>query len=99
MMDGSDDESSSRMKRMMIICDSMTEAELDSDGSPFVIYDKKEKTKVVAVNERRLRRLAKGSGAPVRDVEEMLCQYRMMSNMAKSVGGKGGWYVFGLIES
>lgn len=88
MMDGSDDEASSRMKRMMIICDSMTESELDSDGTPFMIY---EGNKPVDINTKRIARIAKGSGAAIRDVEEMLCQYRMMSNMAKTVGGKNGW--------
>jgi len=92
MMDGSDEETSTRMKRMMIICDSMTHAELESDGSPFIVYEnEKDKSKPVDVNVKRLVQIAKGSGATVREVEEMLCQYRMMSNMAKSVGGKGGW--------
>ncbi|KAG8925118.1 Signal recognition particle [Tulasnella sp. 418] len=90
MLEGTDEEGGARMKRMMIITDSMTAAELDSDGSPFIIFDEKN-NKVVDVNKRRLKRIAKGSGSSVREVEEMLCQYRMMSNMAKSVGGKNGW--------
>lgn len=90
MTEGSDGEISARMKRMMIICDSMTEAELDSDGSPFIIFDPKEKTKPIDVNMKRLIRLSRGSGAPVREIEDMLCQYRMMSNVAKTVGGKNG---------
>ena len=69
------------------MCDSMTEEELESDGSPFIIY---KDHKPVDINIKRLARIAKGSGASIRDVEEMLCQYRMMSNMAKSVGGKNG---------
>lgn len=36
--------------------------------------------------------MAKGSGTSVREVEELLCQYRMMANMAKQAGGKNGWY-------
>lgn len=93
--EGSDEETSMRMKRMMIICDSMTQAELDSDGSPFIKYEyenpKDKVGKPVGINLRRLSQIAKGSGATVRDVEELLCQYRMMANMAKTVGGKNGW--------
>ncbi|KAG9038452.1 Signal recognition particle [Tulasnella sp. JGI-2019a] len=106
MMEGSDEETSMKMKRMMIICDSMTQAELDSDGSSFIIYERppkpssgkdkdkdKEKQlgKPVGINIRRLAKIAKGAGTSVREVEEMLCQYRMMANMAKTVGGKNGW--------
>ncbi|KAG8886715.1 Signal recognition particle [Tulasnella sp. 332] len=103
MMDGSDEETSMRMKRMMIICDSMTQAELDSDGSSFIIYERPEKVshkekekekqlgKPVDINIKRLAKIARGAGTSVREVEEMLCQYRMMSNMAKTVGGKNGW--------
>jgi len=39
----------------------------------------------------RVTRVAKGSGTSVREVEELLCQYRMMANMAKQAGGKNGW--------
>ncbi|KAG8954652.1 Signal recognition particle [Tulasnella sp. 424] len=91
MVEGSDEETSSRMKRMMIICDSMTETELDSDGSPFIVYDTKDKNKPVNVNMKALLRVARGAGCHVREVEEVLCQYRMMSNMAKTVGGKNGF--------
>jgi len=39
----------------------------------------------------RVSRVARGSGTTVREVEELLCQYRMMANMAKQAGGKNGW--------
>jgi len=39
----------------------------------------------------RVTRVAKGSGTTIREVEELLCQYRMMANMAKQAGGKNGW--------
>ena len=51
------------MKRMTVIMDSMTEAELDSDG------------KVFQTTPSRVYRLARGSGATVRDVEAMMAQF------------------------
>jgi len=79
------------MKRMIYITDSMTASELDSDGSPFIETDKE--GKAVGLTWR-VTRVAKGSGTSVREVEELLCQYRMMANMAKQAGGKNGWQVF-----
>ena len=89
MLQGSDEEGSLRMKRMIYITDSMTAKELDSDGSPFMeMVD----GKPVGLTWR-VTRIAKGSGTSVREVEELLCQYRMMANMAKQAGGKNGWFV------
>ena len=52
--------------------------ELDSDGKCFV-------------NEpSRLTRVARGSGTSVRELEELLSQHRVFSQMAKRMGGKGG---------
>ncbi|KAG5220597.1 Signal recognition particle [Salix suchowensis] len=62
LLQGSDEEGSLRLKRMIYMTDSMTTSEV-----------------------------AKGSGTSVREVEELLCQYRMMANMAKQAGGKHGW--------
>jgi signal recognition particle subunit SRP54 len=90
MLSGSDEEGSLRMKRMIFITDSMTAAELDSDGSLFMEFGKD--SKPVGLTWR-VTRVAKGSGTSVREVEELLCQYRMMANMAKQAGGKNGWYV------
>jgi signal recognition particle subunit SRP54 len=90
MLAGSDEEGSMRMKRMIYITDSMTAAELDSDGSLFMEHGKDGKPVGLTW---RVMRVAKGSGTSVREVEELLCQYRMMANMAKQAGGKNGWYV------
>jgi Signal peptide binding domain len=87
---GSDEEGSLRMKRMIFITDSMTASELDSDGSLFMDHGKDGKPTGLTW---RVTRVAKGSGTSVREVEELLCQYRMMANMAKQAGGKNGWYV------
>ena len=79
------------MKRMIFITDSMTAMELDSDGSPFMDMGKDGRPVDLTW---RVTRVARGSGTSVREVEELLCQYRMMANMAKQAGGKNGWYVF-----
>lgn len=88
MLQGSDEEGSLRLKRMIYITDSMTAAELDSDGSLFMETGKDGKPVGLTW---RVTRVAKGSGTSVREVEELLCQYRVMANMAKQAGGKNGW--------
>ena len=90
LLAGSDEEGSLRMKRMLYITDSMSAAELDSDGSMFMEMGKDGKPVGLTW---RVTRVAKGSGTSVREVEELLCQYRMMANMAKQAGGKNGWCV------
>lgn len=72
------EDSNRRLKAMVYIMDSMTKKELDSDGQIF----RDEPTRVV--------RVAKGSGTAVREVEEVLAQQKMMSGMAKKMGGKDG---------
>ena len=91
MLQGSDEEGAQRMKRMIFITDSMTSRELDSDGTPFLELGKDGKP--VGLTSR-VTRVARGSGTSVREVEELLCQYRMMANMAKQAGGKNGWYAY-----
>ena len=76
------------MKRMIYITDSMTAAELDSDGALFMEWGKDGKPTGLTW---RVTRVARGSGTSVREVEDLLCQYRMMANMAKQAGGKNGW--------
>ncbi|KAI1762447.1 signal recognition particle protein [Hypoxylon sp. FL1150] len=75
-MSGMDDEeSSARLKRMLYICDSMNDKELDSDGKCFI------------EQPTRMTRVARGSGVSVREVEDLLTQQRMMAGMAKKMGG------------
>ncbi|KAH8116925.1 SRP54-type protein [Phellopilus nigrolimitatus] len=81
LLQGSDEEGSLRMKRMLYITDSMSAVELDSDGS----------TASPRGSHGAYRASQRGSGTSVREVEELLCQYRMMANMAKQAGGKNGW--------
>ncbi|KAI9898782.1 hypothetical protein N3K66_007142 [Trichothecium roseum] len=76
MMQGmDDDEGSAKLKRMIYICDSMTDKELDSDG------------KILIDQPTRMTRIARGSGTSVREVEDLLTQQRMMAGMAKKMGG------------
>ncbi|KAF8212164.1 SRP54-type protein [Mycena galopus ATCC 62051] len=98
MLAGSDEEGSMRMKRMLYITDSMTAMELDSDGTPFMEMAKDGKPTGLTW---RVTRVARGSGTTVREVEELLCQYRMMAiwqtgwwlstiqKMQAAAGGKG----------
>jgi signal recognition particle subunit SRP54 len=76
MMGGMDDEEGGlKLKRMIYICDSMTEKELDSDGKIFV------------EQPSRMVRIARGSGTSVREVEDLLTQHKVMANMAKKMKG------------
>lgn len=76
MMGGMDDEEGSvKMKRMIYVCDSMNNKELDSDGKIFV------------EQPARMTRVARGSGTSVREVEELLSQHKVMAGMAKKMGG------------
>lgn len=71
-----DEDGSMKLRRMIYIFDSMTAAELDSDGKIFVDQPS------------RMVRIAHGSGTTVREVEDLLSQHRMMAGMAKRVGGQ-----------
>jgi signal recognition particle subunit SRP54 len=70
-----DEEGSMKLKRMIYMCDSMTDAELDSDASCF------------AKQPSRVTRVARGSGTSVREVEDLLAQHRVMAGMAKRMKG------------
>jgi signal recognition particle subunit SRP54 len=62
---GSDD-GSNRLKKFAVIMDSMTEQELDSDSKLF--YNQ----------PSRVYRVARGAGATVQDMNELLLQYKMV---------------------
>lgn len=121
---GSEEDASKRMKRLVYIMDAMTTEELNSDGKPFQSQPKKskgkgtkaveksgksrDKQKQVATDapeastselkegqprkaNKRILRVARGSGTSVREVEELLAQHQMFSAMVKKAGGKQGW--------
>ncbi|RXK41167.1 signal recognition particle protein SRP54 [Tremella mesenterica] len=90
VMDGSEEEATMKMKRLMFITDAMRQDELDSDGLIFFSFDKAGHP--VGLN-RRARRVARGSGTSLREVEELLAQARMMAGMARQAGGQNGWCV------
>jgi signal recognition particle subunit SRP54 len=63
------------MKKFLCIMDSMTDQELDSDGTIFIDQPS------------RILRVARGSGARIEEVEMMLVQSNKMSGMVKTMGG------------
>lgn len=67
-----EEETSSKIKNMIYIMDSMTAKELDSDGSLFI----KEPLRII--------RVARGAGCSSVEVEMVLQQQRMMSSMASN---------------
>lgn len=118
---GNEAEATRRMKRIAFIFDSMTAAELDSDGSVFrdpkpspaggaLTAAEKGKGKATTQDEKdgaeekpdpanplglrepnkRVLRVARGSGTSVQEVEELLAQHLMFAKMAKRMGGKNG---------
>ncbi|KAJ8293597.1 Signal recognition particle [Rhodotorula toruloides] len=103
---GGEEDVSRRMKRVAFIFDSMTTEELDSDGSLFrdsvpsakgKEKEKEETTEKDPSNpmglkepNKRVLRVARGSGTSVQEVEELLAQHQMFAKMAKRMGGKNG---------
>ena len=73
-----------KLKNYMSIMDSMTAQELDESE---IMFEK-------ATRESRVRRIARGSGRPIREVNELLEQYKVFEGVMKKVGGmklgKGG---------
>ncbi|KAI9225725.1 MAG: SRP54-type protein [Piptocephalis tieghemiana] len=78
MLQGTEQEGTSRLKKMQTIMDSMTDQELDSDAKMF----RKEPSRVL--------RVARGSGNPVHEVKLLLLQHRQFAQMVKKMGGPKG---------
>ncbi|KAK4536269.1 hypothetical protein CDCA_CDCA08G2294 [Cyanidium caldarium] len=70
---GSDRETQARIQRIMVMLDSLTAAELDQ--TPSIKWD-----------ESRKRRIARGSGRSLAEVEEVLAQYRTVSKVWGRMG-------------
>lgn len=81
MFKGSEAEIQLRFKRFMTIMESMTEAELDSSDA--TIFDD-------ASGPSRIRRIARGSGTSMGEVQLLLMQYKKFGQMIKAMGGMGG---------
>ncbi|KAJ2891008.1 Signal recognition particle, partial [Coemansia aciculifera] len=73
----SGDEGTKQLRKYMCIFDSMTEAELTSDGK---LFD----------NEKRLLRVARGSGVRVVEIQALLMQHGQFGQMVKKMGGPNG---------
>ncbi|KAI0216353.1 Signal recognition particle [Massospora cicadina] len=69
-----------QIRYVTTILDSMTEAELDSDATPF------------DQQPSRKRRIAQGSGRSIKEVDMMIAQYRQFSAMIKKMGGPKGLF-------
>ncbi|TVU37570.1 hypothetical protein EJB05_10892 [Eragrostis curvula] len=74
MPKGHEKESQAKIKRYMTMMDSMTDAELDS-------------TNPKLMTESRIIRIARGSGRPVRDVMDMLEEYKRLAKIWSKMKG------------
>ncbi|KAF8371107.1 hypothetical protein PRIPAC_77536 [Pristionchus pacificus] len=82
MTKGNEQESVNRLKRLMTIMDSMSDAELDHPKASDLFT--KEPT--------RIARVARGSGTSQHDVRELLSQYKKFSDMVKKMGSMKGLF-------
>ncbi|KAJ4918447.1 hypothetical protein JOQ06_000757 [Pogonophryne albipinna] len=82
MSKGNEQESMSRLKKLMTIMDSMNDQELDS----------KDGAKLFSKTPNRIQRVARGSGVSMRDVQELLTQYTKFAQMVKKMGGIKGLF-------
>lgn len=96
MMAGTEQEGTRRMKRMMCIMDSMTDA-----GKRFIAYSfycfslnfsllELDGDNKPFEDINRVLRVARGSGTTVHEVQEILGQYTKFAEMVKTMGGKNG---------
>ncbi|GFR62240.1 signal recognition particle 54 kDa protein [Elysia marginata] len=86
MTKGSEQESMARLKKLMTIMDSMNDHELDS----------LEGEKLFSRCPGRATRVARGAGVSVREVNELLTQYKKFAQMVKKMGGIKGLFKGGM---
>ncbi|XP_069115980.1 signal recognition particle subunit SRP54 [Argopecten irradians] len=79
---GGEQESMARLKKLMTIMDSMNDTELDS----------LEGERLFAKQTGRAQRVARGAGVSVREVNELLTQYKKFAQMVKKMGGIKGLF-------
>lgn len=80
LLQGKGDVGTQKIKRYMVIMDSMTEKELDNPK---------------LLNQSRMARIARGSGCSINEVNELIKQHRTFENVVKTSmkgmkGGRGG---------
>lgn len=71
---GSDKEGIEKIKKFMVIMDSMTDEELDG---------------VKSLNESRYRRIVKGSGTTMQDMRELMEQFKFLQKLVAKMGKLG----------
>lgn len=71
---GSDKEGIDKIKKFMVIMDSMTDEELDG---------------VKPLNESRYKRIVKGSGTKMQDIRELMEQFKFLQKMVAKMGKLG----------
>ncbi|UYV70530.1 K02A2.6-like [Cordylochernes scorpioides] len=82
MTKGNEEESKTRLKKLMTIIDSMNNYELDHrDGA-----------KVFSRQPGRIVRVARGAGVTTREVQDLLTQYTKFAAMVKKMGGIKGLF-------
>jgi len=82
MSKGNEQESVSRVKKMMTIMDSMADNELDHPKA----------SDLFSKENSRLARVARGSGTSVSEVKELLSQYKKFADMVKKMGSIKGLF-------
>lgn len=82
MTKGTEQESMARLKKLMTIMDSMNDKELDS----------LEGEKLFSRCPGRVARVARGAGVSVKEVNELLTQYKKFAQMVKKMGGIKGLF-------
>ena len=80
MFQGSDAEATARLRRCLVIMDSMTNGELDSDG------------KIFTSQPTRIHRIARGSGNSLMEVDFLIVQHKKFAQMVKKMGGNHGLF-------
>lgn len=79
---GNEQESMSRLKKLMTVMDSMADSELDHPKA----------NDLFTKEPNRLVRVAKGSGTSVNEVKELLSQYKKFADMVKKMGSMKGLF-------
>lgn len=80
MFAGSEGEMTNKLRRCMTIMDSMTAAELDSDGKLFF------------TQPTRRSRISLGSGSRLEEVDMLLEQHKQFTQLVKKMGGNKGLF-------
>ncbi|ESO87711.1 hypothetical protein LOTGIDRAFT_127402 [Lottia gigantea] len=88
MTKGTEQESMARLKKLMTMMDSMNDSELDSV----------EGEKLFSRQPTRVQRVARGSGVSIKDVNDLLSQYKKFAQMVKKMGGIKGLFKGGDIS-